>query len=172
MYGMEFETDRLLFRWPRVSDAADFFQFLGDSDAMRYTQRLASLRACRRHIAAHRCQRRKVGCGPWTVLDKRDRRIIGIGGLYEDPYDTGWGVEVGYHFTPSAWGNGFATELTRLCLGVARDRLGLAEVRAFAHPDNTASRRVLMKAEFEEVRFVPEMERFLYRRSLVLPARS
>jgi RimJ/RimL family protein N-acetyltransferase len=38
----------------------------------------------------------------------------------------------------------------------------LAEVKAFAHPENAASRKVLSKAGFEEVRFVPAMNRFLY----------
>jgi ribosomal-protein-alanine N-acetyltransferase len=42
--------------------------------------------------------------------------------------------------------------------------LALPEVRAFARPDNAASRRVLERAGFEVVRFIPAMERFLYRR--------
>jgi RimJ/RimL family protein N-acetyltransferase len=42
--------------------------------------------------------------------------------------------------------------------------LRLPEVRAFAHPGNPGSRRVLEKRGFELVRFVPEMERLLHRR--------
>jgi RimJ/RimL family protein N-acetyltransferase len=159
---MRLETDRLVLRRPRLSDAADLLRFLGDADAMRYTHSLASLRECRRHLAGHECQRRKRGFGPWTVLDRKHREIIGFGGLYDDPFDAGWGAEIGYRFAPSAWGNGYATELTRFCLTVAHGRLGLAEVRAFAHPDNAASRRVLKKAGFEEQRFVPAMNRYLY----------
>jgi ribosomal-protein-alanine N-acetyltransferase len=162
----QMDTDRLVLRRPRLSDAPELLAFLGDADAMRYTFRLASLPECRRHIAGHECQRRKRGFGPWTVRRKADERIIGFGGLYDDPFDPGWGPEVGYHFAPSAWGHGYATELTRHCLEVARDRLGLAEVRAFAHPDNTASRRVLEKSGFVEQRFVPEMSRYLYAKSL------
>ena len=48
----------------------------------------------------------------------------------------------------------------------ARERLGLAHVAAFAHPDNAASRRVLERAGFEVERFVPAMGRYLYRRRL------
>ena len=97
-------------------------------------------------------------------MAKSDRQIIGWGGLYDDPFDPGWGVEVAYSFHPSAWGQGYASEMVTACTSVADHALGLPEVGAFAHPANAGSRRVLEKAGFEVVRFVPEMDRFLYRR--------
>jgi len=159
---MKFETDRLRLSPPRRADAPELLSFLGDAEAMRFTQRIADLRACRRHIAGHACQRQKLGYGPWTVRTKADGRTIGFGGLYDDPFDPGWGVEVGYRFAPSAWDNGFASELTRFCLSLASEQLGLAMVRAFAHPDNSASRRVLEKAGFRASGFIPHMNRYLY----------
>jgi ribosomal-protein-alanine N-acetyltransferase len=159
---MSLETDRLILRKPRLSDAPDLLRFLGDADAMRYTRRLATLRECRRHIAGHDRQRRRIGVGPWAIVRKEDSRLIGLGGLYDDPFETGWGIEVGFHFVPSAWGHGYATELTRFCLQLGHDGLGYAEIRAFAHPDNIASRRVLEKSGFEKLNFVPAMNRHLY----------
>ena len=132
---------------------------------MRHTHVDASLRDCRRRIAAHEWQRRRDGFGPWTVLTRADNRIIGWGGLYTDPFDPGWGPEVGYFFHPDSWGRGYATELVAASLEVADRVLDLPEVRAFARPENAASRRVLEKAGFEVVRFVREMERWLYRRA-------
>jgi RimJ/RimL family protein N-acetyltransferase len=129
---------------------------------MRYTLHFASQRDCRRHIAAHHCQRGRKGFGPWSVVEKTSGRIIGFGGLLDDPFDPGWGIEVAYHFAPAAWGRGYASELTIHCLRVAAERLRLREVCAFAHPDNAASHRVLTKAGFERRRFVSEMNRFLY----------
>jgi ribosomal-protein-alanine N-acetyltransferase len=131
---------------------------------MQYTHADASLRECRRRIAVHEWHRRRDGYAPWTIIAKTDERIIGWGGLYDDPFDPGWGVEVGYWFDPASWGQGYATELITACTSIADDILKLPEVRAFARPENVASRRVLEKAGFEAVRFVPEMERFLYRR--------
>jgi ribosomal-protein-alanine N-acetyltransferase len=159
---MIFETARLLLRPPRLTDAPALFAFMGDATAMQYTTRQASLRDCRRYLAAHRRQRRRVGCGPWVVAEKDTTAIIGFGGLYDDPFDPGWGVEVGYFFAPAAWGKGYATELTRFCVGLARQRSEWQLLRAFAHPDNTASQRVLSKAGFMLDRFVPEMNRLLY----------
>ena len=163
---MRLETARLLLSVPRLVDAPELFDFLGDMEAMRHTLRLGTLRDCRRHIAGHECQRRKLGYGPWTVRAKADGEIVGFSGLYDDPFDPGWGIEVGYAFASRTWGNGYATELTKFCLALARNELGVHLVRAFAHPDNAASRRVLEKTGFREQRFVPEMNRCLYEHRL------
>jgi len=161
------ETARLSMRPTRLADAEALFAFLGDREAMRFTHVQPSLRACRRHIAAYEQQRARIGCAPWTILEKGGG-IVGWGGLYEDPFDRGWGIELGYFFAPSAWGQGYATELSTLSLEIARRELRLEVLTAFAHPDNTGSRRVLEKAGFSVERFVPEMQRLLYRCRLVL----
>lgn len=163
---MEIQTDRLSLRPTRLSDMPGLFAFLGDAEAMQHTHHCGTLRDCRRHVAGHEWQRRKRGYAPWTIRSKADGTIIGWGGLFEDPFDPGWGVEIGYWFAPSAWGKGYATELTNASLAVARDHLHLPEVWAFAKPDNLGSSRVLEKAGFEKQRYVPEMERFLYRHGL------
>lgn len=155
----------MILRRPRLADVPALFEFLGDVEAMRHTHVDASPRTCRRRVAAHEWRRRRDGYAPWTVVTKADGRIIGWGGLYDDPFEPGWGVEVGYFFHPSAWGRGYASEMVAACMAIADHTLLLPEVRAFAHPENAGSRRVLERAGFEVVRFVPEMERFLYRRA-------
>jgi ribosomal-protein-alanine N-acetyltransferase len=59
-------------------------------------------------------------------------------------------------------GQRLPTELVKFSVQFAFERLGFAEVKAFAHPDNAASHRVLKKAGFEYQRVVPEMNRYLY----------
>jgi ribosomal-protein-alanine N-acetyltransferase len=158
------ETAHLILRPPRLADVPALFAFLGDAVAMRYTHADSSPRECRRRIVLHEWRRRRNGYAPWTAITKADGRVIGWGGLYDDPFDPGWGVEVGYYFHPDAWGKGYASELTAACVSVADGILALPEVKAFARSENIGSRRVLEKAGFTVVRFVPDMERFLYRR--------
>jgi ribosomal-protein-alanine N-acetyltransferase len=163
---MPLETARLMFRPPRLTDASPLFEFLGDAAATQYTKRQESLRECRRYLAVHERQRRRVGCAPWIIIEKQTNSAIGFGGLYDDPFDPGWGVEVAYSFAPIAWGKGYATELTRFCVALARLEARWPVLRAFAHPENVASQRVLLKSGFQQERFVPEMERYLYRLDL------
>jgi RimJ/RimL family protein N-acetyltransferase len=139
---------------------------MGDRQAMQFTHVQPDLRTCRRHVAAHERQRHRLGYAPWTIIEKASSEIVGWGGLYNDPFDPGWGIEVAYLFAPAAWGHGHATELVRCCLHIAETRLWLGSVVTFAHPENAASRRVLEKVGFLEQEFLPVMHRYLYRRWL------
>ena len=88
------------------------------------------------------------GFGPWVfharatgeTLSGAALRHVHIGGRDE--------VELGYRVTAAWWGRGIATEMASALVGVARDRLGLAEIVAFTLPSNLASRRVMEKVGF------------------------
>ena len=162
---MAIETARLVLRHPALADVPKLFAFLGDAVAMQYTHVDASIRDCRHRVAAHEYRRRQDGYAPWAIVSKTDSRIVGWGGLYNDPFEPGWGVEVGYFFHPDVWGRGYATELVAACIDLADHVLKLPEVRAFVRPANIGSRRVLDKVGFRAVRQIPEMERFLYSRA-------
>lgn len=69
---------------------------------------------------------------------------------------TGRGTaELGYWLTPRAWGRGYATEAGRAVVDMARHALPLRRIEASHHLDNPASRRVLEKLGFREVRREP-----------------
>ena len=162
---MESETARLRLRHPRLADAPALMSIFGNAEAQRYTISFADERGLRRHIAAHERHRRRVGCGPWLAEEKTSGHLVGWGGLYEDPLDRGWGIEVAYSIARDAWGRGYAGELVAHSLAVARDELGLAEIVAFAHPDNAASCRVLDRAGFAFERYLTDMKRNFYRKT-------
>jgi ribosomal-protein-alanine N-acetyltransferase len=158
------ETARLTLRPSRLADVPQLYAFLGNAQAMRFTHADASLRACRRRIAVHERRRRSDGHAPWSALLKESGRIIGWGGLFDDPFDPGWGTELGYWLHPDAWGRGYGSELAEAAVQHADRTLMLPKLGAFARPDNLGSRRVLEKVGFRPVRYVPELERDLFER--------
>ncbi|MEM9239529.1 MAG: GNAT family N-acetyltransferase [Pseudomonadota bacterium] len=158
------ETRRLLLCRPQLSDVPELFQFLGDKDAMKHTQCDASIQACQKRIAVHEWRRRHDGFAPWTVRLKETGKAIGWGGLYDDPFDPGWGIELAYYFDPKSWGNGYATELCRAALDFSDQHVEAEKVAAFAHPDNVASIALLTKLGFKHQRFLDDMRRHLYAR--------
>ncbi len=158
-------TARLLLRPPRATDLAALFAILGDRRGMRHTHPQRSRATCARHLAAHERQRRRLGYAPWVIATLADGRIIGWGGLYDDPFDPGWGVELAYFLARDAWGHGYASELAAACMQLADKRLRLPRLRSFAMPRNDGSRRVLEKAGFVVAGYVPRMRRLLFRRT-------
>lgn len=166
------ETERLALRAPEADDAAGLYTFMGDLQVMRFTHVQRSLDELRNYLAVHEAQRERVGCAPWVLTEKAGGRLVGFGGLYEDPFDRGWGVEVAYFFHPATWGLGYATELTRFCVAEARRMARWPKLAAFAHPENIASHKVLLRAGFEVERFVPEMHRRLYGLDLTAEAQG
>lgn len=67
---------------------------------------------------------------------------------------------------PLGLGQWLCQRTGQAAIAEARARLGLQELRAFAKADNAASCRVLEKAGFPRQRYVPELERYLYRHAL------
>ena len=152
-------TERLELSGARLADIPDLYAFLGDSTAMRFTQCDESFAACRKRVLVHEWFRRRDGFAPWVVRLRKTGRIIGWGGLYTDPFDPGWGPELGYYLAPAAWGQGFGRELAMAALEHARDMTPIKELTAFAHPENVASRKLLLGLGFEPAGFVAAMNR-------------
>ncbi len=159
------QTKNLKLCRARRDDVPDLFSFLGDASAMALTHVDHSSKDCRRRVMVHEYFRRRDGCAPWVVRESDTNRIIGWGGLYQDPFEPGWGFEVGYFFHPEAWGKGYASQLVAAALAVADDDLKLPEVHAMAHLQNHGSQRVLEKAGFILARALPERARLLYCRT-------
>ncbi len=158
------QTERLLLSPPRLSDVPDLFLFLGDPEAMKYTHVDTSLRQCRRRIAVHERRRRRDGIAPWTTRLQATGEIIGWGGVYEDPFDPGWGPEIGFSFHPDYHGCGLGSELAQAAIDFSDRIRKLPKLAAFAHEANTASRRLLEKIGFREIRYLPEMDRLYFER--------
>ena len=155
-------TPRLAFRPFRDDDVAVLYDFMHRADAMRYTYVAPSPAQLASRLRTYEALRLTLGCAPWVVLERASMQVIGWGGLSVDPEVPGWGLEVSYAFAPASWGNGYATELVRYAVQHALTALGVAQVHAFAMPQNVASIRVLQKSGFKMAGYEPALERNHY----------
>jgi ribosomal-protein-alanine N-acetyltransferase len=87
----------------------------------------------------------EYGYGAWVLYELNGQDMIGRAVLRHILIEDVDDVEVGYAFYPEFWGRGLATEISRACLGFARDPLHLATVIAVTTPSNLASQNVLRK---------------------------
>ena len=86
--------------------------------------------------------------GLWILYERGGTDPIGRAVLRHLTVDDADNVETGYAFYESYWGRGYATEITRACLGFGFDELNLPSIVAVTTPANAASQRVLLKTGF------------------------
>jgi ribosomal-protein-alanine N-acetyltransferase len=156
------ETARLILRDFEADDLEHLFRIQNDREAMPLAFYVGDINECRNYHETHARQRSIVGFAPWVAVLKATSEIVGWGGLQIDPFDPGWGIEVGYFFHPAHRRQGLASELVLASLAHGFDDLAMDEIGAFARPANVPSIGVLEKAGFRFVRYEPKLERNRY----------
>jgi len=137
------ETDRLRLRLFRPEDLDPLASMFSDPEVMRY---VADGKPAGRDVAEKALTSvidhwRRLGFGRWAAEDKETRQFVGFGGLRSL-----FGMpEVVYHFAPTHWGKGLATELARASLRYGFEEHRFERIVAIAKPENAASIRVMEK---------------------------
>jgi RimJ/RimL family protein N-acetyltransferase len=85
--------------------------------------------------------------GPWLVVVREPRALIGECGWYAPPGDDGE-VEIGYGFAAPSRGNGYGTEAVRALVAWVTAQPGVRRVVANVEATNTPSRRLLERLGF------------------------
>lgn len=139
--AIELESERLLLRQWRETDADDYFAICHDANVMKYlTGKPFTRLESWRHLAYLAGHWQLRGFGHWAVELKSSGRLIGRVGFIEPD---GWpGFEIGWTLAHDCWGKGYATEGAKAALNYAFDSLAKTEVISIIHPQNTASMKV------------------------------
>lgn len=143
----EIFTERLWLRRPTLSDAEAIFRtYAGDPEVTRYlawpTHR--SVDDTVAFLKFSDSEWARWPAGPLLIFSGADLTLIGSTGLgFEDVHR----ASTGYVLAKSAWGLGYATEVTSVMVQLA-EALGVARLHAICHHEHTASRRVLEKSGF------------------------
>ena len=94
-------------------------------------------------VAAFREAWERDGYGPWAVVERASRRLVGHLGLRR--LAESGETELLFLIDPDAQGRGYATEGGQAALACGFDRLALPEIAAFVLPENAASIAVLTR---------------------------
>ena len=143
------ETERLLLRPFTNIDAHNLFDLDSDPAVMRYVNggNPTPLEVVQNEDLPWFIEygERHEGYGFWATIEKSTREFVGWflfrpaeDGRPDEP-------ELGYRLRQSAWGKGYATEGSRALIRMGFANTPVLRVVAFAHADNTASRRVMEK---------------------------
>jgi RimJ/RimL family protein N-acetyltransferase len=140
-------TERTVLRPWEERDLEPFADLNADAEVMRYfvspLTRAESDRLARRlidHCRAH-------GFGFWALEIRDTSGLAGFVGLMHVSFAASFtpAVEIGWRLARPMWGRGYASEAARAAVRFGFERLGLAEIVAYAVPDNARSRAVMQR---------------------------
>jgi len=139
------ETERLIINNLSLDD----LEFLTDLDADPLVRKfidgkVKTINETRQYLSENIDGYLRHGFGRYAVRVKEDLKPIGICGFLMENY----GVDFGYRFSQSAWGQGIAKEAGNSVIRYGVDRLKLKKIVSIVLPDNTASEKILISCGF------------------------
>jgi len=141
MNEITLETERLLMRFFRESDFAQYKEICKDEEVMRFLggKAMTELEAWR-HMASILGHWHLRGYGVWAVEEKATGRLLGRIGFMNP---TGWpGFELGWTLGRESWGKGYAIEGARRALDYAFTEMDRDHVISLIAPENVRSIKV------------------------------
>lgn len=160
--GLILHTERLTLLPFAEEDVDIAIALFTDPEIQKYTGGIMKAGEVRQDMPKWIRRGGNGGIGVWCVRCRRSGEKLGTGALLPMPIEedeTDWDllvpgqmpdaeVEIGYYLKKSAWGKGYATEVTRRLLQFAFEQMPLEEVAASFDEGNDASRNVLLKSGF------------------------
>ena len=147
-------TARLVLRPPTADDLDSLFTIYGDPATHQFSPfgPLRDLGQAQALLDTWLYHWEKKGYGQWAVSTcEAPQTLIGFGGLDARMYVEVERLNLGYRFAATAWGKGYATELSQAALAYGFEELGLNEVFAVVRPNHSVSIRVLEKIGMQRV---------------------
>lgn len=143
---LKFETERLIIRKLRPTDASDMYEYSCRDETCRYLlwdkHPFYSYTAeLTKHLQREYAQGRYFDL---AIELKENHKMIGTVGFTQVD-EKNFGCEVGYVISPDYWGRGIAAEAVNALLNFAFCQLKMKRVEAKYMVENTASRRVMEK---------------------------
>lgn len=141
-------TERLALRRLRAEDGAAMFAIHGDPATYRHKPGSVSpsLAASEETLRVWLRQWEAEGFGYWAISLAGAREVIGFGGVRRMVWRDRDIANLYYRFTPRAWGHGYAPEMARRAVALARAHLPSLPVVARVGGVNPASQRVAERA--------------------------
>lgn len=134
-------------------------------EVMRYiTGTAVTLEETKAHVEFVKELWKTQGYSSWSVIELKTGKLIGTGGIQHLEFNPENPLEIGWRLIPEKWGQGFATEAAQRMLEFAFETLGVKNLRAVCHQENTKSVKVMQRLgmEYRGIEWWYNLETFAY----------
>lgn len=141
------ETERMVLRGWKDSDAEPFIKMNQDEEVMRHFPKTLSAEETLSAIETMTAHFEKWDYGFFAVELKSTGKFIGFNGLYHPTFETSFTpcVEIGWRLISSVWRQGLASEGATAIIQYAKLVLKLKEIYSFTTLSNLPSYKVMEK---------------------------
>ncbi len=167
------ESERLVFRAIKIEDAEHWASFFVNNPTEKYVGSdqfsIPPLEKAQNWLGMQIKRHENNTYGQLAVIDKSTNKFIGVGGIIERASEDSKEYEITYSLLPTAWGQGFATELAIHFKKYAFVNIESNSVISMIHKENDASINVAVKNGMSlsgETEFMG-MDLFVYRISKI-----
>lgn len=138
------ETQRLILRDMRVSDAEDMFAYAQREDVSRYLTWTPhpGIQHTKEYLTYVGQRYRTGDFYDWALVSKEDDHMIGTCGFTSFDFSSD-SAEIGYVLNPDYQGKGLATEAVREVLKFGFETLSLHRIEAKFIKENTRSQKLM-----------------------------
>lgn len=145
----EIRTDRLILRRWKAEDHASFAAICADPDVMRYigNGKTRSADDAARYIKSFEKEWDERGFGLFAVESKASGNLLGFTGFSWPGFlpEVLPSIEIGWRFSKSSWGKGYASEAASAALSFGVNELSLSDIISIYQIGNVASGRIMQK---------------------------
>lgn len=140
------ETNRLILRTFTPNDIEVLFELFSDSEVMKHLPGIKSREEIEEWIRLVLKSYRDKGFGPWALICKESKQLLGYCGLYiQQNVDGKNEIEILYGLIRRYWNKGYATEAARAVYEYGKNQLKLNRFISLIARDNLRSVNVAEK---------------------------
>lgn len=145
------ETENLILRQINLEDDNQVFEIRSNSETMKFIPRplAETIEDAQKFINDCNASIEKNDLINWAITLKKDNKLIGMIGFFRLQPENFRG-EVGYILNPSYHGKGIMKEALDKALNYGFENLKFHSVEAVIDPQNNASEKLLIKANFKK----------------------
>jgi ribosomal-protein-alanine N-acetyltransferase len=144
------ETDRLLLREMKLSDAEALFEMDRNPNVHQYLWNKPVIDISEVHATIESVKKQYIqnNIGRFVIILKESQELIGWAGLKFNTEMVNNKIhfyDIGYRLDEKFWGKGYASEASFAWLDYGFKTMKIPVMEAAAHSDNIASNRILQK---------------------------